>query len=183
MRKLLLQVQVSADGYMAGPNGELDWLAYPWTDDLNEYVNALTANVDGIVLGRRLAEGFIPAWAAGPPGEDKESIDWMNRTPKTVISRTLKESPWENATVAGGDLAETISELKARPGGDLVVYGGGTLVASLAGADLIDEYHLLVNPTAIGGGMPVFPGRRELRLVSARPFGCGITGMHYEPAK
>ncbi|MET8990282.1 dihydrofolate reductase family protein [Nonomuraea wenchangensis] len=183
MRKLLLQVQVSADAYMASPNGELDWLTYPWTDDLGDHINALTANVDTIVLGRRLAEGFIPAWAAGPPGEDQKSIDWMNQTPKVVISRTLTESPWENATIAGGDLAETIKELKARPGGDLIVYGGGTLVASLAEADLIDEYHLFVNPTAIGSGMPVFPGRRQLRLASARPFGCGITAMHYEPVR
>ncbi|MCK2221824.1 dihydrofolate reductase family protein [Actinomadura sp. ATCC 31491] len=183
MRKLLLQVQVSADGYMAGPNGEMDWLAHPWTADLNAHINALTAKVDGIVLGRRLAEGFIPAWAAGPEGEDQESIDWMNNTPKVVISRSLTESPWENTTVAGGDLAATIGELKSREGGDLVVYGGGTLVASLAEANLIDEYHLFVNPVALGGGMPVFPGRRELRLVAADAFDCGITALHYEPRR
>lgn len=77
-------------------------------------VNALTEPVDCIVLGRKLAEGFIPAWAAGPEGEDQESIDWMNNTPKVVISNTLTESPWENTVAAGGDLAETVNRLKAQ---------------------------------------------------------------------
>ena len=86
MRKFKLQVQTSVDGYMAGPNGEMDWVTLPWTDDLNAYTDALTEPVDCIVLGRRLAEGFIPAWAAGPEGEDKESIDKMNKRPKVVFS-------------------------------------------------------------------------------------------------
>ena len=129
VRKFKLQVQTSVDGYMAGPNGEMDWMTYPWTDDMNAYVDALTEPVDCIVLGRKLAEGFIPAWAAGPEGEDQASIDWMNNTPKVVISNTLTESPWENAVVAGGDLAETVNKLKAQPGGDMIAYGGGTLVS------------------------------------------------------
>ena len=103
--KLKLQVQTSVDGYMAGPSGEMDWMTVPWTDDMSAYVGALTEPVDCIVLGRRLAEGFIPAWASRPEGEDPASIDWMNETPKVVISNSLTESPWENAVVAGGDLA------------------------------------------------------------------------------
>jgi dihydrofolate reductase len=110
------------------------------------------------VLGRKLAEGFIPAWASGPEGEDQASIDWMNDTPKVVISNSLGESPWENAAFAGG-----------------------TLVSSLIAGGLIDEIRLFVNPTAIGAGMPVFGARQELRLVEARPFECGITAMHYAP--
>lgn len=156
MRTFKLQVQVSADGYMAGPNGEMDWMTVPWTDDMNAYVNAIDDPVDTIVLGRRLAEGFIPAWAAGPEGEDQESIDKMNQRPKVVISRSLTESPWENAVVAA-DLVETITELKARPGADIIAYGGRTLVRSLIAEGLLDELHLFVNPTAIGAGMPVSP--------------------------
>ncbi|MFG1948175.1 dihydrofolate reductase family protein [Nonomuraea sp. NPDC048826] len=185
MRKLKLQVQTTVDGYMAGPDGAMDWLTGPWSDDLSGYVDGLTKSVDRIVLGRRLAEGFIPAWASGPEGEDQESIDWMNDTPKTVISNSLTESPWENATVAGGDLTELVNRLKAEPGGDLIVYGGGTLVSSLIAAELIDDLHLFVNPTATGGGMPVFPtgAYQRLRLVSATPFACGITGLHFQPAR
>jgi dihydrofolate reductase len=185
VRTFKLQVQTTVDGYMAGPNGEMDWMTFPWTDDIKAYVTALTDPVDCMVLGRKLAEGFIPAWAAGPEGEDQKSIDTMNNTPKVVISNTLTESPWENAVVAGGDLAETITKLKAQPGGDMITYGGGTLVSSLTAKGLLDELHLFVNPTAIGTGMPVFGNRdayRRLRLVTARPFECGITALHLVPA-
>ncbi|MFI9405531.1 dihydrofolate reductase family protein [Nocardia sp. NPDC052316] len=95
MRKLKLQVQTSADGYMGGPNGEMDWMTFPWTDDVGAYINNLMASVDTIVLGRNLAEGFIPVWAnrTEADGEDQETIDWMNNTPKIVFSNTLTESP------------------------------------------------------------------------------------------
>ena len=94
----------------------------------------------------------------------------MNNTPKVVISNSLTESPWENTAVAGGDLAETVNRLKAQPGGDMIAYGGGTLVSNLIAKGLIDELHLFVNPTAIGAGMPVFAtgADQQLRLVAAR---------------
>ena len=186
LRTFKLQVQTSVDGYMAGPNGEMDWMTFPWTDDLSAYVDALTEPVDCIVLGRKLAEGFIPAWASGPEGEDQASIDKMNHTPKVVISNTLTESPWENAVVAGGDLAETVNRLKAEPGGDMIAYGGGTLLSNLIAKGLLDELHLFVNPTALGAGMPVFPNlgaSQQLRLVAAQPFDCGITALQFEPKR
>ena len=186
MRTFKLQVQTTVDGYMAGPNGEMDWATAPWSDDIKDYVTALTEPVDCIVLGRKLAEGFIPAWASRPQGEDEASIDWMNNTPKVVISNSLTESPWDNAVVAGGDLAETVTKLKAQPGGDMIAYGGSTLVTELIAKGLLDELHLFVNPTAIGAGLPVFPNDgayQRLRLVAARPFECGVTAMHYEPKR
>jgi dihydrofolate reductase len=179
MRKLKLQVQTTVDGYMAGPNGEMDWTTVPWTDDIGAYVDALTEPVDCIVVGRKLAEGFIPAWAAGPEGEEQSSIDY-----KVVISNTLTKSPWENAVVAGGDLVQTVNRLKAQPGGEMITYGGSTLVSNLIGKGLLDELHLFVNPTAIGAGLPVFPSsgtRRQLRLVSVQSFDCGITALQYQP--
>lgn len=181
MRKLKLQVQTTIDGYMAGPNGEMDWMTFQWSDDLAASVTALTADVDTIVLGRKLAEGFIPHWAAKPESEPQVAIDKMNNTPKVVISNSLTESPWENTVVVGGDLAENINRLKARPGGDIIVYGGGTLVSNLIAEGLIDELHLFVSPTAIGAGMPVFGGTTRLDLVSATPSDCGITELVYRP--
>ncbi|HZD68616.1 MAG TPA: dihydrofolate reductase family protein [Actinomycetes bacterium] len=185
MRRFKLQVQTTVDGYMGGPKGEMDWLTVSWTDDLKAYLEGLMQSVDRIVLGRKLAEGFIPAWAAGPPGETQAAIDWMNNTPKVVISKSLTESPWENAVVAA-DLAETVNRLKAELGGDLIAYGGSTLVTSLIANGLLDELHLFVNPTAIGAGLPVFPNlgaNQQFRLVTARPFDCGITVLHYEPER
>ena len=186
MRKTKLQLQTTVDGYMAGPNGEMDWMTMPWTDDLNSYVDAIWQPVDTIVLGRKLAEGFIPAWESGPEGEDQASIDKMNQTPKVVFSHSLTESPWKNATIVAGDLTEIVNELKARPGGDVMVAGGGTLVRGLVAEGLIDELHLFVNPAAIGAGMPVFPSlgaNQQLRLVGSRSFECGITALQLEPVR
>ncbi|KUJ67591.1 deaminase [Streptomyces albus subsp. albus] len=186
MRTFKLQVQMTVDGYMAGPNGEMDWMTFPWTDDISGYITALTEPVDRIVLGRKLAEGFIPHWASQPEGESQEGIDKINNTPKVVISNSLTESPWENAVVAGGDLAETVNDLKAQPGGDIIAYGGGTLVSSLIAEGLVDELHLFVNPTAIGAGMPVFgtpDTYRRFTTVASRTFDCGITALHLEPKR
>jgi dihydrofolate reductase len=171
---------------MAGPNGEMDWMHFPWSADVGAYINELMSKVDTIVLGRTLAEGFIPAWQAGPPGEPQEAIDFMNNTPKVVISNSLTESPWENATVAGGDVAETVNRLKAADGGDMITYGGSTLVSDLIARQLLDELHLFVNPNAIGTGKPVFAdtgAKQKLTLVKATPFECGIVAMHYAPRR
>ncbi|MEU6040252.1 dihydrofolate reductase family protein [Actinomadura sp. NPDC047616] len=186
MRTVKLQLQISVDGYMAGPNGELDWVTGPWTDDINAYVEKIWDPVDCIVLGRRLAEGFIPAWESGPEGETQEGIDKMNNTPKVVISNSLTESPWNNAVVAGGDVAATINKLNAESGGDIMVCGGGTLTRALIAQGLIDELHLFVNPVALGSGMPVFPdgdGYHRLRLAGSRTFDCGIAVLHLETAR
>ena len=86
----------------------------------------------------------------------------------------------------GVALAETVNRLKAQPGGDIITYGGSTLVRDLIARGLLDELHLFVNPTAIGAGMPVFPNlgaHQQLRLVTARPFDCGITVLHLEPKR
>lgn len=184
MRKIKLQLQMTVDGFVGGPNGEMDWTTFPWTDDINAYVGELWEPVDVIVLGRRLAEGFIPAWESRPEGEPDEGIDKMINTPKVVASRTLAESPWKNAVVVA-DLAEAVAGLKAEEGGDVMVTGGATVGRELISLGLIDEIHLFVNPVAIGAGLPLFPtgeNYQRLRLVAARPFDCGVVGLHYAPA-
>ncbi|MGA9531974.1 MAG: dihydrofolate reductase family protein [Anaerolineales bacterium] len=185
MRRLKLQVQTTADGYMGGPNGEMDWLTWSWSADLNDYSDKLHESVDCIVLGRKLAEGFIPSWQArreDPQGESEETIEFMNNTPKVVISNSLSESPWESAVVAGGNLTEVITELKDQPGDDIIAYGGSEFVSSLVADSLIDDYHLFVNPAAIGAGLPIFPKAQiQLDLVGAKQFECGIAVLHYRP--
>nr|WP_297430157.1 dihydrofolate reductase family protein [uncultured Actinotalea sp.] len=182
MRKIVLQTQTTLDGYMSGPDGAMDWLTFPWTDDAGDYVNGLMDGIGTILLGRRLAEGFIPHWASGPADEPQDAVDFMNRTPRIVLSRTLSASPWENATVI--DSLDAVRTMKQSDGGDIIVYGGGELVRSLLAARLVDDAHLFVNPTATGGGMPVFPqgAHTAFRTAAVTPFRCGITALHVQPA-
>lgn len=183
-----MQVQTTVDGFIAGPDGAMDSMVWDWDDELKGYVEGLTASVDGILLGRKLAEGFIPYWAyvaAKPEHPEHASGVRFTDTPKVVFSRVLASSPWPGTEVAHGDLVEAIGALKVRPGGDLIVYGGADFVADLIAHDLIDDLHLFVNPVSIGQGLPIFGrgGQCDLRLAAARPFACGIVVLHYRPRR
>lgn len=186
MRTLKLQVQISVDGYIAGPNGEMDWMVWDWDDALKQYVGDLTAPVDCIVLGRNLAEGFIPHWeavAADPENPEVDAGKKFTDTPKVVFSKTLEESKWDNTVLAKGDLLDEINKLKNQDGSDIIAYGGAGFVSSLIKHGFIDEYHLLVNPTAIGAGMPIFnelQGKQDLELVQSKAFDCGIVLLNYK---
>ncbi|MCA9919165.1 MAG: dihydrofolate reductase family protein [Anaerolineales bacterium] len=186
MRKLKLQVQISVDGFVAGPNGEMDWLTFPWTEDIGNYVGAITEPVDTIILGRNLAEGFIPHWAsvaADPNHPEQAAGQKFSDTAKVVFSRTLETTKWANTAVANGDLVTEINSLKQQDGGDIIAYGGVEFVSELIKHDLIDEYHLFVNTTAMGSGKPIFTGKTRLKLHKATPFACGIVALHYQPIR
>lgn len=183
MRTLKLQTQVTIDGFMSGPAGEMDWMTLSWDDALKRYVTALSAPVDTILLGRKLAQGFIPHWAARPADEPADAIDKMNGSRKVVFSKTSKTSEWANTVIASGPLRDEVERLKRAPGGDLIAYGGGDFVSSLIAEQLIDDLHLLVNPVALGAGMPVFRGRTSYALVKATPFPCGIVALNYRPVR
>ena len=179
-------MQVSVDGFVADVNGDIfDWLLWNWDDELKQYVTDITEPVDTILLGRVLAEGFIPAWAerVANPETDNPGARKMHETPRIVFSKTLESSAWDNATLATGDVAEEVTALKNAPGGDIIAYGGSSFAGSLAQHDLIDEYHLFVNPTALGSGMPVFRERKKLKLRESRAFECGIVVLVYEPVR
>jgi dihydrofolate reductase len=186
MRKLKLQVQITIDGFISGKNGEMDWMCFPWTDDIISYVREITEPVDTIILGRKLAEGFIPHWenvANNPDDPEYEGGVKYATTPKIVFTKTIKKSIWNNTEVANGELAEEVSKLKNQKGKDIIVYGGGTFVTSLIKDGLIDEFHLFINPNAIGSGMTIFNGlvkMLNLKLKIAKQFECGITLTCYE---
>ena len=185
MRKLKLQVQISIDGYVAGPNSEMDWMAWNWGDDIKGFGMELTAPVDTILLGRKMTDGFINHWAMVAGDEQNPEYAFgkkMHDTHKVVFTKTLKESPWPNTVLATGDITEEVNKLKKQEGGDIIVYGGASLVASLIENNLIDEYNLFVNPTAIGDGMKIFNGRTKLELIKSLPFSCGINVLIYKPA-
>jgi dihydrofolate reductase len=134
MRKLKLQVQMTVDGFIAGPNGEMDFMVWNWDDELKQYVTALTEPVDCIVLGRKLAEGFIPYWAgvaANPDDPQFTAGKKFTDTHKVVFSKTLDKSEWDNTDLAKGNLVDEITKLKNQEGKDIIAYGGASFVSAL----------------------------------------------------
>jgi dihydrofolate reductase len=172
-------MHISLDGYVAGPNNSLiDWITTEWSQDLKDSVTSITANVDEILLGRRLAEGFIPAWESRPSGEP--GVDFMNSTPKTVFSSTLDQGSWgEGVRIVKGSIEEEVRRMKVLEGKDMVVYGGVELVQRLVNVGLVDEFYLLTEPVALGEGGALFTGRVNLELVDAKKMECGTLLRHY----
>ena len=187
LRKLKLQVQMSIDGRIAGPNGEMDWMVGLQDDKINNYVNELTESFDTILLGRKMADGFISYWS---DVINKPDDPWyalakkMIEIPKVVFTKTLNKSKWINTEIATGDLTDEIMKLKSREGKDMVVYGGASFDSSLIKLGLIDEFLLFVNPVAIGNGMTIFKDLNEIQkfnLVKSIAFDSGEVLLHYEP--
>ncbi len=180
---------MTLDGYIGGTNGEMDWITWNWDDQLKEYVTEITEPVDCIVLGRKLAQGFIPHWAmvaANPDDPEFTAGQKFTDTNKVVFTKTLQEPEWANTVLAKGDLVAEIDQLKKQNGKDIIAYGGATFVSALIAQGLIDEYHLFINPVVIGNGMPIFKSRAsrlDLTLVRATPFNCGIVVLQYEPKR
>lgn len=186
MRKLKLQVQMTIDGYVAGPNGELDWMIYDWDDELKNYVGVITEPVEYIVLGRKLAEGFIPYWAKIASNHDHPEYlagKKFTDTSKIVFTKTMVRPIWENTVLAKGDLVQEITQLKKQGGQDIIAYGGATFVSALIKNELIDEFYLFINPVVLGNGMTIFKtieSKQNLKLIQATSFDCGIVVLKYE---
>src|SRR2546428_124825 len=185
MRKLKLQVQLSVDSYIAGPNGEMDWMIWNWDDKLKKYVFELTDSVETIILGRKMTDGFVSYWSAlmnKPDDPFYEFAKKMIQTPKVVFTKTLKKSQWANTDIATGELTEEIIKLKSQNSKDIIVYGGASFDTSLIKEGLIDDFHLFINPAAIGKWMTIFKDLNNIQkfiLVKSIAFDCGIVMLHY----
>jgi dihydrofolate reductase len=189
MRKLKLQVQLTLDGFHSSPSGELDWMTWNWDSKIKNYVNDLHDPVDTILLGRKMTDGFAGHWeniVNNLPNDESYGFAMkMVETPKVVFTKTLTSLPWKNMTLATGDLVKEVNALKNEDGGDIIVYGGTEFVSSLVKADLVDEYNLFINPTAIGKGNSIFAqldSKQSLSLKRSIGFDCGIVGLQYERA-
>jgi len=182
MAKLKLQVQISIDGFISGPEGEMDWMTWNWDDRLKEYAGRLTDPVQLILLGRKMSEGFIPHWASAAEADPNDLIaKKFNDTRKVIFSRRLKKIEGKNVTVS--DDISAIAAMVNKTDGDTIVYGGATFVSSLIKENLIDEYHLFVNPAILGKGLSIFDkvdAKLPLVLVDSIGFDCGITVLHYK---
>jgi dihydrofolate reductase len=184
LRKLKLQVQMSIDGCIAGPNNEMDWLV--WDDKYKEYIDELIESVDTIFMGRKMVDGFISYWSdvmSKPDDQWNAFAKKMIETPKVVFTKTLNKSEWINTDIATGELKDEITKLKTQNGRDIIVYGGASFDSSLIKEKLIDEFYLFVNPVVIGNGKTIFKDLNEIQkftLIESIVFDSGIVLLHYE---
>jgi dihydrofolate reductase len=186
LRKLRLQVQMSVDGCIAGPNGEMDWMVGLSDDESIKYAYKITEPVDTILLGRKMTDVFISFWL---DVMNKPDDPWyafakkMIETPKVVFTKTLNKSKWINTDIATGNLIEEVNKIKNQNGRDIVVYGGASFDSSLIKEKLIDEFYLFINPVAIGNGMTIFKDLNEIQkytLIESKAFESGIVLLRYQ---
>ncbi|HEX7190484.1 MAG TPA: dihydrofolate reductase family protein [Thermoanaerobaculia bacterium] len=181
MRKLKLQMQITVDGFVAGPQGQLDWMTWGEEDNLIAFINKLIDTSDTILMGRKMTPGFVNYWEGVKPDDPQyEFAQKMVNTPKVVFT-TLSSMDGKNVRVENGPLADAVNQLKSQSGKDLLVYGGATFVASLIEHRLIDELNLFVNPIAINDGMRIFGARTPLQLVDSVAYKNGKVVNTYKP--
>jgi len=185
MRKLKLQMQITVDGFVAGPEGQLDWMAPHDTDDeLNAFIVHLADTSDTILLGRKMTEGFVRYWESVLTRPESPEYIFARRmvdTPKVVFSRTVDHVEGKNVRVENRDLSEAVNDMKRQTGKDLLVYGGASFVASLIEAGLIDDLHFFVNPVALGDGLRVFRSRTALQPTATVAYPSGVVVHSYVP--
>jgi dihydrofolate reductase len=182
MRKLIYSMGMSLDGFIAGPDGEIDWTAPD--EELHRFHNEQTRELGAHVCGRRLYEEML-YWETvdEKPGAAEHELDFAEiwkQLPKIVFSNTL-ESVEGNTRLATEGVAEEVARLKEQPGKDLAV-GGAGLAATCVKLDVIDDYRLFVYPVVLGGGTPFFPAldeRINLELVETRTFGSRVVYVRY----
>jgi dihydrofolate reductase len=184
MRKIVLQMSVSLDGYFEGPNRELDWQLVD--EELHEHFNRQLQSMDAFLMGRVMYEMMAAYWptADQDPAASRAVAEFAGiwrRMPKLVYSTTLERVDW-NGTLVRDVVPEEVEKLKAQPGGSLSL-GGTDLTAAFLRHGLIDEYRLYVHPVILGRGKPLFPegtDTTELQLAETRAFGNGVVLLRYQ---
>lgn len=188
MRKVILSMNITEDGFLAGPNGELDWHFPYWDFEMCEALSKLLSSADTILLGRKTYSAMAGYWTAKGIDStisrgDIALSEMMNRYTKVVVSNTVRDFNWTNSMLLQGDLVKGIIELKEKPGKDIVVLGSSTLVAYLIQHSLIDQYHLWIHPVIIRRGT-AFPNLQYIK-VNLKPaevevFNCGVSRVSYQ---
>ena len=187
MRKLKLQMQMTIDGFVAGPNGELDWMWISGERDeaVFQKVIELADSCDTILLGSKMTPGFVEYWENvvdnQPNSPEQPLAQRMVGMRKIAFSRTQTDITGRNLEVENGDLIATVQALKKQPGKDMMVYGGAGFVSSLISLNLIDEYYIFRNPVAIGNGLTIFKEQKQLKLESSVAYESGKVVEKYVP--
>jgi dihydrofolate reductase len=182
MRRLAVFNQVSLDGYIADAGGDMSW-AHKNDPEWNAFA-AENAGGGGMLLFGRITYDLMAGYWPTPAARQAMPAvaEGMNRMPKIVFSRTMKQASWQNTTLVKGDIAAAVRKMKQEPGAGMVILGSGSIVSQLTQAGLIDEYQMVVNPVVLGKGKTMFEGVNEnvtLKLTSTRAFNNGNVVLSY----
>jgi dihydrofolate reductase len=182
MRKLLLSMGVSLDGLVArpGPLGAGGWGVPPEDPALKARKLGWMSEVGLHLMGRSTYEEMASFW----PASDDPYAAPMNEIPKVVFSRTLERAEWKDSRIARGELSEEIAALKGEPGKDMLAWGGAAFAQSLSRLGLVDEYRLILQPVALGEGLPLFgdlAAPLQFELVEAHTYPTGAALHVYRP--
>ena len=186
MKKLIISLHVSLDGFVAGSNGEMDWIKLD--EEMFDMVAGLTDEAGTALYSRITYEMMDSYWpgAANLPNATKHDIEhsnWYNQVEKVVLSRSMKDLKRDKTTFISDDAAASIKTLKKQHGKNILVFGSPGAVHLLMESDLIDEYWLFVNPVILGEGIPLFTKlskRTSLTLVTSKAFAYGVVALHYK---
>ncbi|TGL34833.1 dihydrofolate reductase [Leptospira koniambonensis] len=185
MRKIISFMHISLDGFVAGPNGEMDWIKVD--EEIFDYVGIRIGKGDTALYGRvtyEMMEGYWPT-AGDEPTASKHDIEhskWYKKVHKVVISKTMKGVSSTNAEIISDNLSDKINEIKQQSGEDILLFGSPRATHSLIQLNLIDGYWLFVNPIILGRGIPLFEDIKDkikLKLLTTRQFTCGVTELNY----
>lgn len=191
MRKVILNMTMTFDGFFCGPNGELDWMSQAPDQELNDDIVAFFQGIDQGFIGYPTASGMIPYWlsVAQNPAASKEEraiAQAVNTLHPFILSNREEKLAWENTELLvvnnDDDLVEAVKKIKQQRGRDLGVPGGIRTAQTFVRLGLIDEYVLMVHPVAIGKGQSVFTNRVSLELVSVKTYTSGVMRAHYRPS-
>lgn len=185
VRKLVLFMHLSLDGFAADPGHGLDFLTYD--EELQQWADEVVETVGSPVYGRttyELMKGYWPFLMTKPdaPKRELEHAQWVENAPKIVFSRTLSEATWNNTRLIKDNISEEVKKLKQQPGKDLVIFGSPGLAASFMNLGLIDEYRLSVHPIILGNGISVFTNntaKSTLKLLDSKTLKSGVLTLHY----
>lgn len=189
MRKIVLFMHISLDGFVAGPQGEMDWIRVD--DELFDYAAQRTNESDTALYGRvtyQMMESYWPT-AADQPNPSKHDLEhsaWYKQVSKVILSRSMKGRDIPNVTIINNNVKQHILAIQQQPGREIIIFGSPGAAHSLMQLDLIDEYWLFVNPILLGQGIPLFdnvlPGT-QLHLCTTKVFSSGVVCMHYKRLK